>query len=113
MQLPSHRDELVIAESVVVIKKLTLPAQHEEIIKHLAKAHRQHPGARGPSQYPMAPQRALTSNEYRFTESMLTSRRLVLLTLDSLTSGASQLTVSSEKMVITMLVKDTVQGLTQ
>ncbi|XP_042527694.1 AP-3 complex subunit beta-2 isoform X3 [Dipodomys spectabilis] len=39
VQLLSNRDELVVAESVVVIKKLLQmqPAQHEEIIKHLAK----------------------------------------------------------------------------
>ncbi|XP_010359140.1 AP-3 complex subunit beta-2 isoform X3 [Rhinopithecus roxellana] len=39
VQLLSNRDELVVAESVVVIKKLLQmqPAQHGEIIKHLAK----------------------------------------------------------------------------
>ncbi|XP_006152930.1 AP-3 complex subunit beta-2 [Tupaia chinensis] len=39
VQLLSNRDELVVAESVVVIKKLLQmqPAQHAEIIKHLAK----------------------------------------------------------------------------
>uniref|UniRef100_A0A4W3JN08 AP-3 complex subunit beta n=1 Tax=Callorhinchus milii TaxID=7868 RepID=A0A4W3JN08_CALMI len=37
--LLSNRDETVVAESVVVIKKLlqTQPAQHSEIIKHMAK----------------------------------------------------------------------------
>ncbi|XP_062468386.1 AP-3 complex subunit beta-1 isoform X2 [Pezoporus occidentalis] len=37
--LLSNRDEIVVAESVVVIKKLlqTQPAQHGEIIKHMAK----------------------------------------------------------------------------
>ncbi|XP_045141020.1 AP-3 complex subunit beta-1 [Echinops telfairi] len=37
--LLSNRDEIVVAESVVVIKKLlqTQPAQHAEIIKHMAK----------------------------------------------------------------------------
>lgn len=37
--LISRRPELVVAESVVVIKKLLQmqPAQHGEIIKHLAK----------------------------------------------------------------------------
>ncbi|NXX98708.1 AP3B2 protein, partial [Centropus bengalensis] len=39
VQLLSNRDELVVAESVVVIKKLLQmqPAQHSEIIKHMAK----------------------------------------------------------------------------
>ncbi|KAM9063627.1 AP-3 complex subunit beta-2 isoform 4-T4 [Sarcophilus harrisii] len=39
VQLLSNRDELVVAESVVVIKKLLQmqPSQHGEIIKHLAK----------------------------------------------------------------------------
>ncbi|XP_041325213.1 AP-3 complex subunit beta-2 isoform X3 [Pyrgilauda ruficollis] len=39
VQLLSNRDELVVAESVVVIKKLLQmqPAQHSEIIKHVAK----------------------------------------------------------------------------
>ncbi|XP_077173501.1 AP-3 complex subunit beta-2 isoform X2 [Paroedura picta] len=39
VQLLSNRDELVVAESVVVIKKLLQmqPAQHGEIIKHMAK----------------------------------------------------------------------------
>uniref|UniRef100_A0A7N8WMN5 AP-3 complex subunit beta n=1 Tax=Mastacembelus armatus TaxID=205130 RepID=A0A7N8WMN5_9TELE len=37
--LLSNRDEIVVAESVVVIKKLlqTQPSQHSEIIKHMAK----------------------------------------------------------------------------
>ncbi|KAJ7311318.1 hypothetical protein JRQ81_006934 [Phrynocephalus forsythii] len=39
VQLLSNRDELVVAESVVVIKKLLQmqPSQHSEIIKHMAK----------------------------------------------------------------------------
>ncbi|XP_058850920.1 AP-3 complex subunit beta-2-like isoform X8 [Acipenser ruthenus] len=39
VQLLSNRDELVVAESVVVIKKLLQmqPAQHSDIIKHMAK----------------------------------------------------------------------------
>uniref|UniRef100_A0A8C6V534 Adaptor related protein complex 3 subunit beta 1a n=1 Tax=Neogobius melanostomus TaxID=47308 RepID=A0A8C6V534_9GOBI len=39
VQLLSNRDETVVAESVVVIKKLlqTQPSQHSEIIKHMAK----------------------------------------------------------------------------
>uniref|UniRef100_A0AAY5EGA8 AP-3 complex subunit beta n=1 Tax=Electrophorus electricus TaxID=8005 RepID=A0AAY5EGA8_ELEEL len=39
VQLLSNRDELVVAESVVVIKKLLQmqPEQHSEIIKHMAK----------------------------------------------------------------------------
>ncbi|XP_041444277.1 AP-3 complex subunit beta-2 isoform X1 [Xenopus laevis] len=39
VQLLSNRDDLVVAESVVVIKKLLQmqPAQHSEIIKHMAK----------------------------------------------------------------------------
>ncbi|XP_044086657.1 AP-3 complex subunit beta-2 isoform X2 [Neovison vison] len=55
-----------------------------------------------------------TSDEYRFAGRTLTSGSLVLLTLDARPSGAAQLTVNSEKMVIgTMLVKDVVQALTQ
>uniref|UniRef100_A0A4W3H6E2 AP-3 complex subunit beta n=1 Tax=Callorhinchus milii TaxID=7868 RepID=A0A4W3H6E2_CALMI len=39
VQLLSNRDELVVAESVVVIKKLLQmqPSQHSDIIKHMAK----------------------------------------------------------------------------
>ncbi|XP_051898504.1 AP-3 complex subunit beta-2 isoform X2 [Pristis pectinata] len=39
VQLLSNRDELVVAESVVVIKKLLQmqPAQHSDIIRHMAK----------------------------------------------------------------------------
>ncbi|KAF4017842.1 hypothetical protein G4228_009375 [Cervus hanglu yarkandensis] len=55
-----------------------------------------------------------TSDEYRFAGRTLTSGSLVLLTLDARPTGAAQLTVNSEKMVIgTMLVKDVVQALTQ
>ncbi|MBW01379.1 AP-3 complex subunit beta-2, partial [Eschrichtius robustus] len=55
-----------------------------------------------------------TSDEYRFAGRTLTSGSLVLLTLDTQPTGAAQLTVNSEKMVIgTMLVKDVVQALTQ
>ncbi|XP_065729114.1 AP-3 complex subunit beta-2 isoform X3 [Phocoena phocoena] len=55
-----------------------------------------------------------TSDEYRFAGRTLTSGSLVLLTLDAQPTGAAQLTVNSEKMVIgTMLVKDVVQALTQ
>ncbi|XP_012588149.1 PREDICTED: AP-3 complex subunit beta-2 [Condylura cristata] len=55
-----------------------------------------------------------TSDGYRFAGRTLTSGSLVLLTLDARPTGASQLTVNSEKMVIgTMLVKDVVQALTQ
>uniref|UniRef100_A0A452DP44 AP-3 complex subunit beta n=1 Tax=Capra hircus TaxID=9925 RepID=A0A452DP44_CAPHI len=55
-----------------------------------------------------------TSDEYRFAGRTLTSGSLVLLTLDTRPTGAAQLTVNSEKMVIgTMLVKDVVQALTQ
>uniref|UniRef100_A0A8C8XRM9 AP-3 complex subunit beta n=1 Tax=Panthera leo TaxID=9689 RepID=A0A8C8XRM9_PANLE len=54
------------------------------------------------------------SDEYRFAGRTLTSGSLVLLTLDARPTGAAQLTVNSEKMVIgTMLVKDVVQALTQ
>lgn len=50
----------------------------------------------------------------RFAGRTLTSGSLVLLTLDARPTGAAQLTVNSEKMVIgTMLVKDVVQALTQ
>eukprot|EP00061_Rhincodon_typus_P015151 g42671.t1 len=39
VQLLSNRDELVVAESVVVIKKLLQmqPSQHSDIIRHMAK----------------------------------------------------------------------------
>ncbi|XP_064425896.1 AP-3 complex subunit beta-2 isoform X8 [Mirounga angustirostris] len=54
------------------------------------------------------------SDEYRFAGRTLTSGSLVLLTLDARPTGAAQLTINSEKMVIgTMLVKDVVQALTQ
>ncbi|EDM08687.1 adaptor-related protein complex 3, beta 2 subunit (predicted), isoform CRA_b [Rattus norvegicus] len=54
------------------------------------------------------------SDEYRFAGRTLTSGSLVLLTLDARGTGAAQLTVNSEKMVIgTMLVKDVIQALTQ
>ena len=50
----------------------------------------------------------------RFAGRTLTSGSLVLLTLDAQPTGAAQLTVNCEKMVIgTMLVKDVVQALTQ
>lgn len=50
----------------------------------------------------------------RFAGRTLTSGSLVLLTLDARPTGAAQLTINSEKMVIgTMLVKDVVQALTQ
>ena len=54
VQLLSHCDELVVTESVVIMKKLLQidPAQHE-IIKHWAKI-RKHPGGRGASQHPVA-----------------------------------------------------------
>ncbi|KAM5292450.1 AP-3 complex subunit beta-2 isoform 3-T3 [Ctenodactylus gundi] len=55
-----------------------------------------------------------TSDEYRFAGRTLTSGSLILLTLDVRPTGAAQLTVNSEKMVIgTMLVKDVIQALTQ
>ncbi|XP_010619457.2 AP-3 complex subunit beta-2 [Fukomys damarensis] len=55
-----------------------------------------------------------TSDEYRFAGRTLTSRSLVLLTLDTQPAGAAQVIVNSEKMVIgTMLVKDVIQALTQ
>ncbi|XP_036787818.2 AP-3 complex subunit beta-2 isoform X1 [Manis pentadactyla] len=54
------------------------------------------------------------SDEYRFAGRTLTSGSLVLLTLDARPTGAAQLTVNSEKMVIgAMLVKDVAQALTQ
>ncbi len=39
MGLMSNRDEAVVAESVVVIKKLLQmnPTEHKEIIRHMAK----------------------------------------------------------------------------
>lgn len=54
VQLLSHCDELVVTESVVIMKKLLQidPAQHE-IIKHWAKI-RKHPGGHGASQHPVA-----------------------------------------------------------
>ncbi|XP_078541104.1 AP-3 complex subunit beta-2 isoform X2 [Lissotriton helveticus] len=53
-------------------------------------------------------------NECRFAAKTVSSGNLVLVTLATKESGASQLTVNSEKMVIgTMLVKDIIQALTQ
>ncbi|KAK2489013.1 hypothetical protein MC885_003729 [Smutsia gigantea] len=55
-----------------------------------------------------------TSDEYRFAGRTLSCGSLVLLTLDARPTGAAQLTVSSEKMVVSaMLVKDVVRALTR
>ena len=67
--------------------------------------------ARGPHATRLSPR---LCPHLRFAGRTLTSGSLVLLTLDARPSGAAQLTVNSEKMVIgTMLVKDVVQALTQ
>ncbi|XP_054243746.1 AP-3 complex subunit beta-2 isoform X2 [Indicator indicator] len=53
-------------------------------------------------------------NEYRFAAKTVTSRSLVLITLERQEGTMAQLTVNSEKMVIgTMLVKDIIQALSQ
>ncbi|KAG8516388.1 AP-3 complex subunit beta-2, partial [Galemys pyrenaicus] len=88
-----------------ISEKLTLPeacrSDHAVVLRVTATAHL--------GRVPCG-----ASEEYRFAGRTLTSGSLVLLTLDARPTGAAQLTVNSEKMVIgTMLVKDVVQALTQ